>query len=161
VPDDIAELVVLRETMVDAQDIVSPSTLPTYQPSAQSPLASGKVRFVGEPVAMAFAPTRAQAEDLVERVEVDYEELPVYADAWSALAAAGDLVHETWRDNRFVTLKADKDFEQLARRPRSRSRAASSCRASAWCRWKARPCWPTGTSRPTSWWWSARPRCRT
>lgn len=114
VPDDIAELVVLRETMVDAQDIVSPSTLPTYQISAQSPLASGKVRFVGEPVAMAFAPTRAQAEDLVERVEVDYEELPVYANVWSALDASTNLVHETWQDNRFVTLKADKDFDQIA-----------------------------------------------
>jgi carbon-monoxide dehydrogenase large subunit len=114
VPADIAELVVLRDAMPDAQDIVSPSTLPTYQPSAQSPLASGKVRFVGEPVALAFAPTRAQAEDLVERVEVEYEELPVYANVRSALDATGDFVHEAWHNNRFVTLKADRDFDQLA-----------------------------------------------
>ena len=114
VPEDIAELIVLRETMLDAQDIVAPSTLPSYQISGQSPLASGKVRFVGEPVALAFAPTRAQAEDLVERVEVAYEELPVHADVWSALAPGSALVHETWQDNRFVTLKTDKDFERLA-----------------------------------------------
>ncbi|MGT2491705.1 hypothetical protein ACU4GD_17155 [Cupriavidus basilensis] len=37
------------------------SAFPSYQPSAQPPLASGKVRFVGEPIAMAFAPTRALA----------------------------------------------------------------------------------------------------
>lgn len=114
VPDDIAELVVLREAMVDAKDIVSPSTLPTYQDSAQSPLASGKVRFVGEPVAMAFAPTRALAEDLVEKVEIEYEELPVYADVWSALDASEHFVHGHWHDNRFVTLKADRDFAALA-----------------------------------------------
>lgn len=114
VPDDIAPQIVLRETMLDALDIVAPSTLPSYQESAQPPLASGKVRFVGEPVAMAFAATRAQAEDLIEQVRVDYDELPVYADVWSALEPAGELMHPRWKDNRFVTLRADKDFEALA-----------------------------------------------
>ncbi|WP_423455295.1 xanthine dehydrogenase family protein molybdopterin-binding subunit [Ottowia sp. VDI28] len=114
VPSEIAEMVILRQDMAGAKDIVAASTLPTYQESAQPPLASGKVRFVGEPVALAFAPTRAQAEDLVERVEVDYDELPVYANVWSALDAQEHLVHESWHDNRFVTLKADKDFDTLA-----------------------------------------------
>ncbi len=114
VPDDIAPQIVLRQTMLDALDIVAPSTLPSYQESAQPPLASGKVRFVGEPVAMAFAATRAQAEDLIEQVQVDYDELPVYADVWSALEPAGELMHPRWKDNRFVTLRADKDFEALA-----------------------------------------------
>jgi len=116
VPLDIEDMVVLRDAMTGARDIVAPSTLPTYQPSAQPPLASGKVRFVGEPVALAFAPTRAQAEDLAERVEVEYEELPVYADVWSALEAQSQFVHASWHDNRFVTLKADKDFDTLAAR---------------------------------------------
>ena len=114
IPKEIAELVVLRETMLDAKDIVAPSTLPTYQVSAQPPLACGKVRFVGEPVALAFAPTRAQAEDLVERVEVDFEELPVYADVWASLEAKDEFLHPSWSDHRFVTLKADRDFEALA-----------------------------------------------
>ena len=114
VPGDIAPQIVLRETMLDALDIVAPSTLPSYQESAQPPLASGRVRFVGEPVAMAFAATRAQAEDLIERVEVAYEELPVHADVWSALTPDAELLHPGWKDNRFVTLRADKDFEALA-----------------------------------------------
>ena len=114
VPEDIAPQIVLRETMLDALDIVAPSTLPSYQESAQPPLASGKVRFVGEPVAMAFAATRAQAEDLIERVEVAYEELPVHAEVWSALRPDAELLHPGWKDNRFVTLRADKDFEALA-----------------------------------------------
>ena len=114
VPEDIAPQIVLRETMLDALDIVAPSTLPSYQESAQPPLASGRVRFVGEPVAMAFAATRAQAEDLIEQVDVAYEELPVHADVWSAMAPEAELLHPGWKDNRFVTLRADKDFEALA-----------------------------------------------
>ncbi len=106
--------VFLRESMADAQDIIADSTLPSYQVSAQPPLAHGKVRYVGEPVAMAFAPTRAEAEDLTELIEVDYDDLPVYVDVGSALAATSDLVHEEWKDNVFVTLSANKEFDELA-----------------------------------------------
>ncbi|MBX6317508.1 xanthine dehydrogenase family protein molybdopterin-binding subunit [Pigmentiphaga sp.] len=116
VPESARDCVVLRHMMADAADIAADSTLPTYQPSTQPPLASGKVRFVGEPVAMAFAPTRAEAEDIAELVEVDYDELPVYADTDSAQRATGNFVHEHWRDNVFVTLKADRDFEENAAR---------------------------------------------
>lgn len=115
IPAQGAERVVLRETMADALDIVADSTLPTYQASAQPPLASGKVRFVGEPVAMTFAPTRAEAEDLAERIEFEFEDLPVYADAASSRAATGELVHAQWRDNAFVTLTADKEFDHYAK----------------------------------------------
>src|SRR3546814_13959659 len=60
--------VFLRSDMPDAQDIVADSTLPSYQVSNQPPLAHDKVRYVGELVAMAFARTRAEAEDLTELV---------------------------------------------------------------------------------------------
>ena len=111
---EIADRVFVREMMPEARDIVADSTLPSYRVSAQPPLAHGKVRFVGEPVVMAFASTRAQAEDLIEMVEVEYDELPVYADVTQAQAATADLVHEQWEDNVFVTLHADRDFESLA-----------------------------------------------
>ena len=67
IPPELAGQVFVRGMMTDAQDILAPSALPTYQVSSQPPLASGKVRFVGEGVAMAFAPTRAQAADLLAR----------------------------------------------------------------------------------------------
>jgi carbon-monoxide dehydrogenase large subunit len=114
IPQELAGRVVLREMMADAGDIVAPSTLPTYQNSSQPPLASGKVRFVGEAVAMAFAPTRAIAEDLLEQVQVSYEELPVFHDSWSALAAKDELLHDGWKDNVFLTLRANRDFDALA-----------------------------------------------
>jgi carbon-monoxide dehydrogenase large subunit len=111
---EVADRVVLREMMADAADIVAPSSLPTYQTSAQPPLASGKVRFVGEAVAMAFAPTRAIAEDLLEQVQISYDELPVFHDSWSALAATDELLHPGWTNNVFMTLRANRDFDELA-----------------------------------------------
>ena len=114
VASQIADKAFVRQAMADARDIVADSTLPSYQVSAQPPLASGKVRFVGEPVAMVVAPTRAEAEDYAELIEVDYDDLPVYADVASAQAAQGDFVHEQWRDNVFVTLNVDKQFDELA-----------------------------------------------
>lgn len=114
VDDSVRAFTMLRADMADASDIVADSTLPTYQSSAQPPLACGKVRFVGEPVAMVFAPTRAEAEDYAEAIEVDYEDLPVYADVAAAQAATGEFVHPGWKNNVFVTLNADRDFDALA-----------------------------------------------
>ncbi|KRF19316.1 carbon monoxide dehydrogenase [Nocardioides sp. Soil797] len=50
------------------------------------PLADGVVRFVGDPVALVVAETRAQAVDAAELVDVDYDELPVAIDMEDALA---------------------------------------------------------------------------
>ena len=161
VASQIADKAFVRQAMADARDIVADSTLPSYQVSAQPPLASGKVRFVGEPVAMVVAPTRAEAEDYAELIEVDYDDLPVYADVASAQAAQGDFVHEQWRDNVFVTLMSTSSSTNWRRRRTWWCGARSTWRGNAWCRWRARRCWPTGTIRLTSWWWSAPRRCRT
>jgi aerobic carbon-monoxide dehydrogenase large subunit len=49
-------------------------------------LASGVVRFVGEPVGVVLAESRAQATDAAETVMVDFDPLPPVTDAVSALA---------------------------------------------------------------------------
>jgi len=108
------QAVFTRAHLSDVLDIAADSSLPTYQLSAHPPLARDKVRFVGEPVVMGFAPTRAEAEDLLETVQVQYEELPAYADVLSAMQATDNLVHEQWKDNAFVTLSVDKNFDALA-----------------------------------------------
>jgi len=54
-------------------------------------LARGRVRYVGDPVAIVIAETTAQAKDAAERVAIDYEALPAamsYADAARAGAPA-------------------------------------------------------------------------
>jgi carbon-monoxide dehydrogenase large subunit len=48
-------------------------------------LATDKVRFVGDPVAVVIAESRYLAEDGCELVEVDYEDLPAVAGAAAAL----------------------------------------------------------------------------
>ncbi|ETF02577.1 carbon monoxide dehydrogenase [Advenella kashmirensis W13003] len=113
VEDAARDNVILREAM-DCADIFAPSTLPGYQNSTVPPLASGKVRLVGEAVAMAFAATRAEAEDYAEMVQVDYDELPVYANMHDARKAQDHFVHDGWNNNLFVQLKSDVKFEEAA-----------------------------------------------
>ena len=50
-------------------------------------LAEGKVRYVGEPVALIVAETRAQALDAAEQVMVDYTPLPTVTSATAARAS--------------------------------------------------------------------------
>jgi len=50
-------------------------------------LADGKVRYVGEPVALVVAETRAQALDAAEELAVDYAPLPAVTTATAARAA--------------------------------------------------------------------------
>src|SRR3546814_20312412 len=57
------------------------------------PLARGKVRCVGEQVAVVIAETYAQAKDAAERIVVDYTPLPPVVDMNAALAG-GPLVHD-------------------------------------------------------------------
>ena len=115
-PADGAGRVFLREDLDGGKPVVAPSTLPSYRLSEHHPLAKEKVRFVGEPIAMCVAPTRALAEDLAESVEVRIEPLPPLVDAHAALADAGVRVHEEWPDNVFLTLNYEKDFEENAAR---------------------------------------------
>jgi len=49
-------------------------------------LADGRVRHVGDPVALVVAATLAEARDAAELIEVDYEELPAVVDTMAAVA---------------------------------------------------------------------------
>jgi len=64
---------------------------PTNPRCARPPLATGKVRFVGEAVALVLAETKAQAVDAAELVDVDYEPLDPVVDMEEALAPGAPL----------------------------------------------------------------------
>jgi aerobic carbon-monoxide dehydrogenase large subunit len=69
----------------------------TGKPFAFEPqplLASGKVRHVGEAVALIVAETREQAQDAAELVAVDYIPLPAVTTAAAALAPGAPLLSE-------------------------------------------------------------------
>src|SRR3954463_2728803 len=61
------------------------------------PLAQGKVRHVGERIAVVIAETQAQARDAAEMIEVDYQPLPAVVNA--AKAKNGPALHEVAPDN--------------------------------------------------------------
>ncbi len=62
-------------------------------------LADGKVRYVGDRVALVVAETQAQAEAAMALIEVDYDVLPAYIDMAQPAAAAAAL-HAEAPDNR-------------------------------------------------------------
>lgn len=90
------------------------SGLQGFKASEQPPLADGKVRFVGEPVAVCVAATRAEAEDIAGQVFVDFEELPVNTDMLEAVKPGAPLVHEHWGDNVFLETNVGGNIEAIA-----------------------------------------------
>jgi CO/xanthine dehydrogenase Mo-binding subunit len=64
-----------------------------HHPHTQLPLVRDETHFVGEPIALVVATSRAVAEDVAERVHVEYEPQPVIADVRTAHAAEA-LVHD-------------------------------------------------------------------
>jgi carbon-monoxide dehydrogenase large subunit len=62
-------------------------------------LAHDKVRYVGEPVAVVAAASRAVAEDACELIDVDYEPLPAVVDAERAMAPDAPLLFEELGSN--------------------------------------------------------------
>ena len=62
-------------------------------------LAKGKVRFVGDIVAMVVAESKSQAMDGAEAVIVDYDTLPALVDMHEALTNTDTLIHEAHGSN--------------------------------------------------------------
>ena len=58
-------------------------------------LAQGRVRFVGEPVALVVAESAALAQDAAELIAVDYAELPAVVATGSALDPDMPQIHES------------------------------------------------------------------
>jgi len=100
-------------------DGVSPiradSGLPGFKSSLQPILAQEKVRYVGELIAACVANTRAEAEDIVNLVEVEIDTLPVVSDMLKARENNAPLVHDEWGDNVFLEtfVEAEADIEVL------------------------------------------------
>jgi carbon-monoxide dehydrogenase large subunit len=57
-------------------------------------LAKGKVRYVGDPVALVIAETRDQAKDASEQIDVDYDVLPAVVSAVDALKPGAPQIHD-------------------------------------------------------------------
>lgn len=68
-----------------------------YRP--QPPLATDRVRYVGDPVAMVIAETLNQARDAAELIDVDFDMLPSITDTAQTVAADAPRVWDDYPDN--------------------------------------------------------------
>ena len=75
------------------------------------PLARDKVRYVGDPVALVVAGSRAAAVDAAELVDVDYHPLPAVTDMEAALEPGAPLQFEERGSNIAGSRKDDEQSE--------------------------------------------------
>ena len=113
IPDQYAGQVLTAAALADVNAIRAESSLPTYRASDYPPLATEKLRFVGECIALCIAPTRAEAEDIAETISLTYQELPAITDALEARRNTSVRVHDDWEDNLFLTTSVDGDIERI------------------------------------------------
>ena len=117
VPDAHKGAVFSAADLANVKPIRAVSGLRGFKPSDQPPLATGKVRYVGELVAMCVAPTRAEAEDVAAAVALDLEELPAVHDMLGAREPGSAQVHEHWGDNVFLETFVDVNIEKALDAP--------------------------------------------
>ena len=131
VPAGAAGKVFTAADLVGVLPIAAVSTLPGFKRSEQPVLATGKVRHVGEAIAVCVAPTRAEAEDLAEQVEPEFEELPAVVDMLEARKPGAALLHEHWGDNVFLETVVEGDLDAIRKTApvviRRRLRTARQC----------------------------------
>ena len=83
-------------------------------------LANGRVRFVGQEIALVVADSAASAQDAAEKIAVDYRDLPVVVDAQAALADGAEQLYPDIPGN----LCFDYEYGDEAKTAAAFSRAA-------------------------------------
>src|SRR5919204_1817205 len=73
---------------------VTNSFIPEKKYPNHYPIAVDKVRYVGEPVAVVVATSRAAAEDAGERIDIRYESLPPVLDMEKAIENDAPVLHD-------------------------------------------------------------------
>jgi len=76
--------------------------LAAHRHSPYPALADERVRYVGQPIVACMQPTRAQAEDLADLVELELDPLPAVVDAVAAMRPGSPRVFDNWPDNAFI-----------------------------------------------------------
>ncbi|TYL97868.1 xanthine dehydrogenase family protein molybdopterin-binding subunit [Bradyrhizobium rifense] len=81
--------------------LVQPPPIPgsTFNPRTQVPLARDKVRYVGEPLAVVVAESRYLAEDALDDIDVELEQLSAVVDIEQALTSSSAWVHDDLGSN--------------------------------------------------------------
>src|SRR5690348_3704961 len=86
----------------DLQEIHGTMNDPAPQGMQAEPrpvLASGKVRYVGEPIAVVVAEDQATARDAADLIEIDYQPLDGVGDVETALRSGAGVLHDELGSN--------------------------------------------------------------
>ncbi len=119
---------VLKEAEIDPEDrarvftgadlaavspIVAEGTIPGYVKTAYPVMALGKANFVGQILAACVGPTRAEAEDVAERVFFDFDELDAVVDALAATEPGAPDIHPELSGNVFHRMESGQDLADI------------------------------------------------
>ncbi|RUZ73357.1 xanthine dehydrogenase family protein molybdopterin-binding subunit [Mesorhizobium sp. M7A.F.Ca.US.006.01.1.1] len=115
IPPHLRDSVIIAGDLTDMLPMRAVSPLPGFQASEQSPLATDKIRQVGELIAMCVAATRAEAEDIAAQITIEYEELPAVVDMLEALKPGAPLVHDSVAGNLYCSIDYHADIESVAK----------------------------------------------
>ncbi len=107
IPAPHRDAVFTADSLGTALPMLPANPLPEARSAPYPVLAIDRVRFVGEPIAACIAPTRAQAEDIAQSLQVAFDPLAAVTDARSALAPQAPLVHADWGSNLIAELKLE------------------------------------------------------
>ncbi|MFO1281568.1 MAG: xanthine dehydrogenase family protein molybdopterin-binding subunit [Burkholderiales bacterium] len=113
VPEALRDHVTTAIDLGGVEPLDSAPPLAGFKSSIEPVLARDKLRFVGEPVAMCVAETRARAEDIAAQVIVEYDELPPVVDMIAARSPDAARVHESWSDNVVIEVVEDRWRQDL------------------------------------------------
>jgi carbon-monoxide dehydrogenase large subunit len=115
IPEEFRHCVFTARHLTGVKPIISAPPLKGFKSSVEPVLATDKVRYVGEMIAMCVAATRAGAEDIAGAVTVEFEELPAVTDMIAACQPGAPLVHEEWGDNIFIAFSENGPIDAVAK----------------------------------------------
>ena len=107
-------------------NVPTAGTLPGLKVPDHPCLAVGKVCHVGDPVAVVIAEDRYLATDAVEKIDANYDPLPVLVDAEKASRKSTPPIHKKFKDNIAYVLKSKSGDWSKIKKQKSRWLLSSS-----------------------------------
>ena len=116
IPEQYRDKVFTAADFPDVKPIIAVPKVEGFKYSEHPALATDRVRFAGEPVAMAIGPSRSVAEDIADSVFLDIEDLPAVVDMVRATHPDSPVIREEWGDNVYVEKTTEYGDLEEARR---------------------------------------------
>jgi aerobic carbon-monoxide dehydrogenase large subunit len=117
-PSDLQDRVFALTDLGSINVLEAGPELAAHRHSPYPPLADDRVRYVGQTILACVMPTRAQAEDLAERVHVELEALPAVTDTVQAMKSGTPRLFDDWPSNAYIsTSVVEGEPDSLAAAP--------------------------------------------